>query len=87
MMKKFVLLLTMCLLMLSVSNCFAARYLNGDRNIVNLKQDTYINKGSVDVKKYAPPEYIISIEVIEADMEGNINSRRTATYYYEYNKK
>ena len=86
-MKKLVLLITLCIFLVPMSNCFAARYLNGDRNMVNLKQDTYINKVSVNVKKYAPPEYIVSIEVIEADMEGNINSRRTETFYYDYNKK
>ncbi|WP_051598471.1 hypothetical protein [Selenomonas ruminantium] len=73
-------------------------YLNGDRNwvLVNAKQGMawYMDKSSVAVQKYAPPNYQIAVNVVTVSLSSNgfeldlINSPRvyeTETHYYYYN--
>jgi hypothetical protein len=61
--------------------------LNGDRDIVQIHQNTYIRKSSVNVEKYAPPEYIITIETLGCDLDGNVTGKQTEKFFYEYDNK
>lgn len=73
-------------------------YLNGDKNfiLVNAKQGIawYMDKSSVAVQKYAPPDYQIAVNVVTVYFSSNgfdldlINSPivdKIETHYYYYN--
>lgn len=89
-MKKITVIFSACILLLLMATCIAGpfpKHLNGDSDIIQLQQNTYIRKSSVNVIKYAPPEYTISIEVIVGDFDGNITSKYTSKFFYEYDNK
>ena len=73
-------------------------YLNGDPNwiMVNAKQGVawYMDRSSVAVQKYEPPNYQIAINVVRVSLSSNgfdldlVNSpiiHETETHYYYYN--
>ena len=89
-MKKISLLFTSFLIVILTATCIAGpfpKYLNGDRDIIQMHQNTYIRKSSVNVEKYAPPEYIITVETLVSDFDGNVTSKYTSKFFYEYDNR
>ena len=89
-MKKSIFLFTSFLIIILTATCAAGpfpKYLNGDRDIIQMHQNTYIRKSSVNVIKYAPPEYTISIEVLVGDFDGNVTHKYISKFFYEYDNK
>lgn len=89
-MKKHIVLLVCWIIIILMSTCLAGpfpKHLNGDSDIIQMHQNTYIRKSSVNVIKYAPPEYTISIEVLVGDFDGNVTSKYTSKFFYEYDNK
>ena len=88
--KSSILLLSFCLMVILMSTCAAGpfpKYLNGDCDIIQIQQNTYIKKSSVDVKQYSPPEYTIAIQVVSIDLDGNVRSNSIEKFFYEYDNR
>lgn len=70
-------------------------YLNGDRNYIlcDAYKETawYLDRSSLNVQKYDPPQYIIAVNVVtvpDADRGGtDINGVRTFRFFYNYELK
>jgi len=95
-MRKTVSLLVAVIILALSSVTFAyPAHLNGDRNYIlcdgNQGYGRYINRNSLSVKKYAPPEYIIAVEVVtvpDADMgKVKISERVQYGFLYNYNQR
>ena len=68
-MRKIVSLLVAVFILVLSSVTFAyPAHLNGDTNYIfcdaNMGYGKYIDYNSLSIKKYAPPEYIIAVEVV-----------------------
>lgn len=83
------------LFVLSISTVAFANYptyLNGNRNYVlcdgQMGVGMYLDKSSLNVEKYAPPQYIISVDVVmvgDADRgKTEIGSRKHCRFFYNY---
>ena len=104
-MKKVISLLSFIAVM-----CFAAvsfanypSHLNGDSNYIlvdgHMGGAWYVDRSSLNVEKYAPPEYVIAVNVVTADSaigderdfysggQGKITDVRTYRFYYNWNTK
>lgn len=104
-MKKVISLLSFIVVM-----CFAAvsfanypSHLNGDSNFIlvdgHMGVAWYVDRSSLNVQKYAPPEYIIAVNVVSADSvigderdfysggQGKITGVKTYRFYYNWNTK
>ena len=89
-MKKTIIFFTTCFMFILMATCNASpfpKHLNGDSDIIQMHQNTYIRKSSINVIKYEPPEYTIAIEVLIGDFDGNISSKYTEKFFYEYDNK
>ncbi|SDG46374.1 hypothetical protein SAMN05216584_105157 [Selenomonas sp. WCT3] len=89
-MKKITVIFSASILLILIVTCSAGpfpKHLNDDSDIVQIHQNTYIRKSSVNVIKYAPPEYTISIEVLVGDFDGNVTNKYTNKFFYEYDNK
>lgn len=104
-MKKIFSILV-AVLLLSVAGLVSANYpphLNGDKNLIlvdgHMGVAWYVDRSSLNVQKYAPPEYIIEIKVVSADSaigneqdfydggQGKIREVGTYRFYYDWNAK
>lgn len=91
-MKKITLVLTMLLVLVcSVCSAFEVKqFLYNDRNYPcvggHMGVYSYANLYSVNVERYSPPEYIISVDVLTADADKGyrIVHKRTCRFYYDY---
>jgi len=98
-MRKIVCLLVSVFILTLSSATFAANgypdYLNGDKNYIlyggRMGSYKYLVRNSVNVRKYAPPEYIIEIESVtvpDADRgKTEIAERNIYRFKYDYNKR
>ena len=95
-MRKIVTLLVAVFILALSSVTFAyPTYLNGDSNYIlcdaNMGYGKYINQNSLNIKKYAPPEYIILVEVVtvpDADIgKTRISERKTYAFRYNYDQR
>ncbi|TCS81414.1 hypothetical protein [Pectinatus cerevisiiphilus] len=93
--KVMFVLLGLCIISLS-QIAFAnpyPKYLNGDTNFVMCLGHNgtgwYVDKSSLEVEKYAPPQYIIAVNVVRVDNvdKGNIDISdiQTLRFFYNYN--
>ena len=92
---KRILMLLLGLLVFAVSGVAFANYpmyLNGDRNFIrcdgHMGTAWYVDRSSLVVQEYEPPQYIIAVNVVsvqDADM-GNtaIHDVRTMRFFYNY---
>lgn len=89
-----------CLLVFGILFCSVAfadypDYLNGDRNYIlaggHMGYGWYLDKGSLAVESYNPPNYIITVDVVTVEdaNKGNtaIYSRKTMRYGYDWNNR
>ena len=95
-MKKVVAGFIMLMLMMITSVVFAYKpypmHLGDDSNFVlcdgHMGTAWYVDKSSLIVQKYAPPQYIIAVNVVTVDRadEGNtdVGSVRTYRFFYNY---
>lgn len=96
-MRKIISILTMVCIMAFSAVAFAnyPTHLGGDRNFIlcdgYMGTGWYVDRSSLSVQEYAPPEYIIAINVVtvhDAD-RGNtvINGVKTNRFLYDYDSK
>ena len=71
-MKKIISIMV-AILVLSIASIASAdypTYLNGDRNLIicdgHMGTAWYVDRSSLVVQKYAPPQYIIAVNIVEA---------------------
>ena len=93
-MKKFILFLFVCIMMTaSVAMAYNPypTHLNDDNNFVlcdgHMGTAWYVDRSSLVIEKYEPPQYIISVNVVtvnEAD-QGNTNISLVRTFRFFYN--
>lgn len=96
-MKKFVVSF-MAVFMMMISTALAATYtspypehLGGDANYIlcdgHMGSAWYIDRSSLNVQKYAPPQYIIAVNVVRVDDadRGNTAIADVKTYRFFYN--
>lgn len=94
-MRNFIALLAGLCIMAFSQMVFAynpyPQYLNGDPNFIlcdgHMGVGFYVDKSSLNVEKYEPPQYIIAVNVVsveDAD-QGNINISNVKTYRFFYN--
>ena len=100
--KSFSLLLGLMVLCISaVASANYPTYLNGDRNLIlcdgHMGTAWYVDRSSLVVQKYAPPQYIIAVNVVTASSaynnendfynggQGKINSVKTMRFFYNWN--
>ena len=91
--RFFALVVGLCVFILSgVAFANYPTYLNGDRNLIlcdgHMGVAWYVDRTSLVVQKYEPPQYIIAVNVVsvqDADM-GNtaIHDVRTMRFFYNY---
>lgn len=99
--RFFMLLIGLCVFALSPT-AFAdyPAYLNGDRNLILCDGRRgvawYVDRTSLVVQKYEPPEYIIAVDVLTAESaigneddfynggRGKITERRTMRFFYNW---
>jgi len=98
--------LWICLVVMSITAVSFANYqvhLNGDRNYIRVDSHMgtawYVDRSSLNVQKYAPPEYIIAVNVVSARSviddvddfysggQGKIIEVKTHRFYYNWNTK
>jgi hypothetical protein len=91
---------------MSIADISSANYpdhLNGDRNYImvdgHMGTAWYVDRSSLNVQKYAPPEYIIAVNVVSARSviddeqdfysggQGKITGVKTHRFYYNWNTK
>ncbi|WP_027396247.1 hypothetical protein [Anaerovibrio lipolyticus] len=101
-MKKIVLMI-LSLLLLSFAAMASANYptyLNGNRNLIlcdgHMGSAWYVDRTTLNVEKYNPPQYIISVNIITASSaynnvndfynggEGKITGVRQARFFYNW---
>lgn len=92
-MKKLIISF-MAVFMLMISTAFASPYpdhLNGDPNYIlcdgHMGVAWYVDRSSLNVQKYAPPQYIIAVNVVtvpDAD-KGSMAISQVKTYRFFYN--
>ena len=93
--KAFRLFLCTLMVLIATTACaFASypRHLNGDDNFVlvdaHMGTGWYVDKSSLNVQMYNPPQYIIAVNVCavnDADRGNtNISSVRTMRFFYNY---
>jgi len=102
MMKKFFSILV-CTLLLSITTIAYAdypTYLNGDRNLIlcdgHMGTAWYVDRTSLVVQKYAPPQYIIAVNIVTASSaynndadfynggKGKIQNVKTVRFFYNW---
>lgn len=92
-MKKLI-VFVVAVFMMMVSTAMALPYpehLNGDSNYIlcdgHMGSAWYVDRSSLNVQKYAPPQYIIAVNVVtvnDAD-KGNTAISKVKTYRFFYN--
>lgn len=91
--KKFFMLLSMLSIMMCSCTAFAnyPTHLYGDKNFIlcdgHMGSAWYVDRSSLNVQKYEPPQYIIAVNVVRVD---NADRRSTEiknvhTYRFFYN--
>ncbi|SDZ76511.1 hypothetical protein SAMN05660648_00442 [Selenomonas ruminantium] len=84
----------------SVANANYPTYLNGDRNLIlcdgHMGVAWYVDRTTLNVEKYAPPQYIISVNIVTATSaygneqdfysggKGKITEVRRARFFYNW---
>lgn len=91
--KLFLILMAFCTLLISGTALAEGytNYLNGDSNFIfvdgHMGSASYLDRSSLAVEKYAPPQYIIAVNVCtvpNAD-KGNTAISKVKTYRFFYN--
>lgn len=92
-MKKMIISF-MAVFMMMISTAFASPYpehLGGDYNYIlcdgHMGSAWYVDRSSLNVQKYAPPQYIIAVNVVRVDNadKGNTAIADVKTYRFFYN--
>ena len=90
-MLKKIFILVMILAMsgvVSASESIYPKHLNADKDFVlawgHTGVGTYVKKSSINVKRYAPPIYIISARAYLGNEDGKILGNYYATFKYDY---
>ena len=91
--KWFAVLVMFCALLLSSVAGAYSPYLNGDSNFIlcdgHMGTAWYVDRSSLVVEKYAPPQYIIAVNVCTVDNANNGNTEiskvQTLRYFYNWN--
>jgi hypothetical protein len=91
-------------MMASVAFANYPEYLNGDRNFIlcdgHMGTAWYVDRSSLDVQEYAPPQYIIAVKVVSArsatgdeeafyehDGAGTITGTETYRFFYNWDRR
>ena len=95
-MKIFCSLILGLMLLMNSAEAVDKEYLNGDKNYIycgaSMGAGFFVDRNSLSVEKYNPPQYIISIDVVEVGNYFNngstkISRRKNCKFMYNYSTR